>query len=237
MARLFISHSSANNGAAFALRDWLCEQGFDDVFLDVDPGRGLVAGERWQEALKAAADRCEVVLFLVSPAWMESKWCLAEFLLAKTLHKRIFGLLVEAVPRDRVPVEMTAEWQLCDLTGTDRVRSFEMGAGPLRRHVCLSEAGLDLLRRGLERAGLDARSFPWPPAHEPDRATASRPRLRSSRRTSSSSCRLSSACVEIPTPRSDLPSMPRGSISSATSRPHRWLGSSSRPRCCSRDGT
>jgi hypothetical protein len=55
-----------------------------------------VAGERWQEALKAAADRCEVVLFLVSPAWTESKWCLAEFLMAKTLHKRIFGLLVEA---------------------------------------------------------------------------------------------------------------------------------------------
>jgi hypothetical protein len=44
-----------------------------------------VAGERWQ-----------AVLFLVSPAWIESKWCLAEFLMAKTLHKRIFGLLVEA---------------------------------------------------------------------------------------------------------------------------------------------
>ena len=31
MARLFISHSSANNVHAFALRDWLSEQGFDDV--------------------------------------------------------------------------------------------------------------------------------------------------------------------------------------------------------------
>ena len=70
VARLFISHSSANNGAAFALRDWLSEQGFNDVFLAVDPGRGLVAGERWQGALKAAADRCEVALFLGSPAWL-----------------------------------------------------------------------------------------------------------------------------------------------------------------------
>ena len=170
MARLFISHSSANNGAAFALRDWLAEQGFDDVFLDVDPGRGLVAGERWQEALKAAADRCEAILFLVSAAWLDSKWCLAEFLLAKTLHKRIVGLIVEPVPIDRVPVEMTAEWQLCDLTGTDRVRGFEVAAGALRERVCFSEAGLGLLRRGLERAGLDARSFPWPPAREPERA-------------------------------------------------------------------
>jgi hypothetical protein len=105
VARLFISHSSANKAAAIALCEWLSEQGFDDVFLDVDPERGLVAGQRWQEALKAAADRCEAVLFLASPAWLASKWCLAEFLLAKTLHKRIFGLIVEPVPLERVPAE------------------------------------------------------------------------------------------------------------------------------------
>jgi hypothetical protein len=57
LARLFISHSSANNAAAIALRDWLFEQGFEnEVFLDVDPDRGLAPGERWQEALRAAAD-------------------------------------------------------------------------------------------------------------------------------------------------------------------------------------
>src|SRR6185436_6668506 len=112
-ARLFISHSSGNNAAAFALRDWLFEQGFkDDVFLDIDPDRGLAAGERWQEALKAAADRCEAVLFVVSPHWLASKWCLAEFLLAKSLHKRIFGLIIEPVPLAQLPSEMTAEWQL-----------------------------------------------------------------------------------------------------------------------------
>jgi len=55
VARLFISHSAANNAAAIALCDWLAEQGFDDVFLEIDPDRGVVAGERWHEALKAAA--------------------------------------------------------------------------------------------------------------------------------------------------------------------------------------
>jgi hypothetical protein len=68
VARLFISHSSVNNAAAIALTKWLSEQGFDDIYLDIDPDRGLAPGERWQEALKAAADRCEAVLFLVSPA-------------------------------------------------------------------------------------------------------------------------------------------------------------------------
>lgn len=171
MARLFISHSSVDNPAAVALRDWLIEQGFDnEVYLDIDPERGLVAGERWQEALKAAADRCEAVLFLISPAWLASKWCLAEFLLAKSLHKRIFGLLVEPVPLERLPPEMTAEWQLCHLAGEDRFRSFDVEVLGRTERVRFREAGLDLLRRGIERAGLDARDFPWPPREEPGRA-------------------------------------------------------------------
>ena len=171
MARLFISHSSANNAAALALRDWLHEQGFqNDVFLDIDPERGLVPGMRWQQALKAAADRCEAVLFLVSPAWLDSKWCLAEFLLAKSLHKCIFGLMIEPVPIERLPVEMTSEWQLCELVGEDRFRTFEVDVGRAQQQVAFREAGLELLRRGLQRAGLDAHSFPWPPPTEPQRA-------------------------------------------------------------------
>jgi hypothetical protein len=170
VARLFISHSSVNNAAAVALRDWLSEQGFDDVYLDIDPERGILPGERWQEALRAAADRCEAVLFLVSPAWLGSKWCLAEFLLAKSLHKRIFGLIVEPVPFEQMPAEMTAEWQLCELVGEDRFRKFEVEVLGKPAQVVFRQAGLDLLRRGLERAGVDARSFPWPPTSEPNRA-------------------------------------------------------------------
>ena len=169
MARLFISHSSVNNAAAIALTKWLSEQGFDDIYLDIDPDRGLAPGERWQEALKAAADRCEAVLFLVSPAWLASRWCLAEFLLAKSLHKRIFGLIIEPVPLAQLPSEMTAEWQLCELVGEDRFRTFEVEIGDKRQQVAFREAGLELLRRGLERAGLDARSFPWPPPGERNR--------------------------------------------------------------------
>jgi hypothetical protein len=40
----------------------LVEQGWNDFFLDLDPQRGLKAGQRWQEALKQAAERCEVVM-------------------------------------------------------------------------------------------------------------------------------------------------------------------------------
>ena len=170
MARLFISHSVTNNAAAIAMRDWLAEQGFDDVFLDVDPYRGVVPGERWQEALRAASDRCEAVLCLVSPAWLDSRWCLAEFLLAKSLNKRIFGVIIEPVPFERLPAEITAEWQLCALVGEDRFRTFKVEVYGKVEHIAFRAAGLDLLLRGLDRAGLDARSFPWPPRNEPDRA-------------------------------------------------------------------
>ncbi len=170
MARLFLSHSSANDAAALALNAWLDEQGFDDVFLDVDPLGGIAPGERWQDALRAAADRCEAVLFMLSPPWLASQWCQAEFLLAKSLHKRIFGLIVEPVALDRIPTEMTAEWQLCDLTGKEEPRSFEVSVKNRPVSVSFPVAGLALLRRGLERAGLDASSFPWPPSDDSNRA-------------------------------------------------------------------
>ena len=59
MSRIFLSHSSANNAEAVAVRDWMQTQGWDDVFLDLDPERGLVAGDRWHAALKAAVDQQE----------------------------------------------------------------------------------------------------------------------------------------------------------------------------------
>jgi len=91
-------------------------QGWNEVFLDLHPERGLKARQRWQEALKLAAERCEVVLFLISPAWVASKWCLTELLLAKQLGKTIIGEVVEPTPIADIPAEMTAEWQLVDLT-------------------------------------------------------------------------------------------------------------------------
>ena len=93
MARIFLSHSSADNAEAVALRDWLLREGWDDLFLDLDPTRGLAAGERWERALNEAASRCEAVLFLVSKNWLASRWCLKEFNLAHRLGKRLFGVL------------------------------------------------------------------------------------------------------------------------------------------------
>jgi len=170
MSRIFLSHSSADEREAVALNFWLSENGWDDVFLDIDPRRGLVAGERWQEALRKAADRCEAVVFIVSPAWARSKWCLAEFLLAKSLHKRIFGVMLKEVPIGELPTEMTAEWQLCRLVGGGSTESIRFTYREAPDEITFLVEGMRRLKDGLHKAGLMADYFPWPPEDDPQRA-------------------------------------------------------------------
>jgi hypothetical protein len=89
LLRLFISHSSQNDDWALALRDWLLREGWsgtDDIFLDVDPDRGMSPGQRWVHALEETATRCKAILFVVSRSWLTSKWCVDEYQLANKLN-------------------------------------------------------------------------------------------------------------------------------------------------------
>ena len=94
MANIFISHSSRNSDRAIEVQNWLKENGWDDVFLDLDPERGIVAGQRWKEALQKAAHRCELVLALVSPEWLASSWCKSEIDAARLMGKKIIVALI-----------------------------------------------------------------------------------------------------------------------------------------------
>jgi WD40 repeat protein len=143
MARLFISHSSRNNDKAIEVRDWLAANGWDDVFLDLDPERGIVAGQRWKEALQQAASRCEVVLALVSAEWLASSYCKAEINTAQMMGKKTIIALID---KSQVPGDLTDE-QFIDLSGDPQA---------YRR-----------LKKGLELAGLDPLSFPFEPGRRP----------------------------------------------------------------------
>ena len=172
MSRIFLSHSSDDDFEALALRDWLAAEGWSEVFLDVDPNRGIAAGERWERALHAAAQRCEAVIFLVSRNWLASGWCRKEHALAAGLNKTLLAGVVD--PELRIadlPSELKESWQIVSLVGGElqlfRVRR---PASHDEKHIGFSRDGLARLRRGLTRAGLDPRSFVWPPESDPGRS-------------------------------------------------------------------
>ncbi len=173
MSRIFLSHSSKDNFAAVALGKWLRAEGWDDVFLDVDPERGIAAGERWERKLHEAATRCEAVVFLISADWLASGWCLKEYTLARGLNKKLFAVLID--PGKTIadlPPELTGAWQVVDLAHRQDMVILRVASQDSHeeQHVAFSREGLRRLKVGLENAGLDPRFFAWPPPGQPDRA-------------------------------------------------------------------
>ena len=172
MSRIFISHSSANNAEAIALRDWMIVEGWSDLFLDLDPDRGIAAGERWERALNEAARRCEAVLPRRN-SWAE----------VSLVHQR---------------ADVRAPSQQASFRRPDPGR-FDSCCSPARRHQhvatrqsrygarppAISRRAANHRRGGarnlfirrshtpkgqLQRAGLHASYFKWPPEHDPKRA-------------------------------------------------------------------
>lgn len=172
MQRIFLSHSSANNAQALALAAWLKSIGrADDYFLDIDAERGIAPGERWMKAFMDAVERCEAVILLLSPAWLKSKYCEREFDEAVMHSKPLFGVIVEPVEMGELPRRLTDEWQVCDLTQGE-TESFQVAYEGLvpPTEVRFSSAQLKRLAHGLSKAGIDPKTFNWPPKGDPRRS-------------------------------------------------------------------
>ena len=172
MSKIFLSHSSRDNFEAVALRDWLAREGWDEVFLDLDPDRGIAAGERWERKLHEAANRCEAVIFLVSANWLASSWCLREYTVARMLNKKLFAVVIDPGKSIADLPEYKGTWQAVDVTGGQDglVLKTQLPGSHDEKHVVYSQDGLRRLKRGLEEAGLDPKFFAWPPEGERDRA-------------------------------------------------------------------
>jgi len=153
---IFISHSSRNGDEAVAVRDWLRGEGYAETFLDLDPEHGLAPGQRWEEELQKAGERCAAVVVLISPDWCESKWCFHEFKFAKALGKKVFPVLIRPTPWGDIPQELTSQFQLADISVAES-----------------RDDGLNRLRIGLQRAGLDPKHFTLPEGRSPYRGLQS----------------------------------------------------------------
>lgn len=106
MTAIFISHSSRDEVPAKELKDWLAAEGYERVFLDFDKDTGLPVGENWERRLYEEIARCHLVLLLLTPNWLDSKWCFAEFTQARALGKTIFPILLSPLGEKRVAPEI-----------------------------------------------------------------------------------------------------------------------------------
>lgn len=166
MSRVFLSHSSIDALEAIALKQWLAEQDpamRGEIFLDIDPGGGLMPGMRWRDELFRANSRCEAVICLLSSHWEASHECRAEFRTAENLGKQIFCARLEP----GAGADITGEWQRCDLFGTGEQTRIEV---PGQGGVTFATSGLYRLRDAIRGAGVGAGHFAWPPPQDPGRA-------------------------------------------------------------------
>ena len=147
MSKIFISYAGHDKQVALSMRDWLLNHGFNEVFLDLDPEKGIKAGDRWQEKLLAACRSCEAVIFLVSKHWLASNWCVAEYLFTRNFGKRCLPILIEKVVPETIPDFLTAEHQIINLVTDPDAYS--------------------RLKQGLEQAGIAAESFSLPEGRRP----------------------------------------------------------------------
>ena len=93
MARIFVSHSSLDRTPAGEIMDWLRSLGFDNAFLDIDERNGIRPGDRWEARLYEELAACSAVVLVVTPHWLASKWCFAEFVQARATGKAIFPVI------------------------------------------------------------------------------------------------------------------------------------------------
>jgi tetratricopeptide (TPR) repeat protein len=123
MTAIFISHASRDEVPAKELKDWLAAEGYEHVFLDLDKNTGLPVGENWERWLYEEMARCHLLLLLLTPNWLDSKWCFAEFTQARALGKIIFPVLVSPLGEKRVAPEIQGidlkEW---NAEGQDHLR-------------------------------------------------------------------------------------------------------------------
>jgi tetratricopeptide (TPR) repeat protein len=103
---IFISHSSKDDEQANAIKAWLATDGYEQVFLDFDKHSGLRAGEEWERRLYEEIQRSHAVLLVLTPNWLDSKWCFAEFTQARALGKILFPLVLSPLGDRRVAPEI-----------------------------------------------------------------------------------------------------------------------------------
>lgn len=115
MSTIFISHSSQDKQIAKTLEERLIQQNHHSVFLDLDPEKGIVAGQNWERTLYRKLRACRAVIALCTDHYLCSKWCFAEIALARMEGKHIFALQMDPLGLDTPIPSILTDRQLIDM--------------------------------------------------------------------------------------------------------------------------
>ncbi len=94
MARVFVSHASADRECAGQLYQWLVAEGHE-VFLDQDLRDGIAVGDEWDERLHERLRWADAVVCVVTSAAVASTWCSAEVGIALSRGSRLLPVRAE----------------------------------------------------------------------------------------------------------------------------------------------
>ena len=123
MARVFLSHASADLGAALEIGEWLRADGHD-VFLDRDLAEGIQVGQDWKQRLYKELRVADAVVCVVTKAYVASNWCAAEVGIADSLGCLLLPLRAEA----RVVHPLMERLQYADyVAGPEAARALLIG--------------------------------------------------------------------------------------------------------------
>jgi formylglycine-generating enzyme required for sulfatase activity len=167
LSRLFISHSSRDNVAAKAFKQWLCANDWpdEDVFLDLED---IGAGERWKDALRKANARCEAVVLLASPEALSSPECLAEVRKAEDYGKEIIVVLLRDVKFEDHRLDAYKDRQIVNLASPPQGHVEAVDYRGEKHEVRFNADALTSVRQYLAKRGITPDHFAWPPPDKPD---------------------------------------------------------------------
>src|SRR3954449_12503595 len=95
MARVFISHASADPAVAAEVHRWLVGDGHQ-VFFDQDLSDGLLVGQEWEKRLRERLRWADAVVCVLTSAYLGSVWCTAELTIAQSRGSRLLPVQAEA---------------------------------------------------------------------------------------------------------------------------------------------
>jgi WD40 repeat protein/energy-coupling factor transporter ATP-binding protein EcfA2 len=127
VVRVFVSYASEDIVLAGEVHRWL-DDDHCEVFLAQDLRGGIAAGEQWRSRLHERLRAADVLVCVVTSAYLASSWCTAEVAIAQSRGSRLVPILAEL----GVVHPLLGDVQHIELTG-DRVTARAALAEALRR--------------------------------------------------------------------------------------------------------